>query len=90
MPRLSSRITVNRKVKNVGSPGTYTAQVVAPIGIVVTVTPSSLEFRGIGEEKAFSVTFEVQNAKRNEYSYGWLRWSDLAHNVSSPLVVGVV
>ena len=90
VPQLSSRTTIKRKLKNVGPPGNYTARVVPPAGVQVTVIPRSLEFQGIDEEKAFTVTFEVQNATQAAYVYGSLTWSDLFHNVTSPLVVGVV
>ena len=90
VPQLFTNVTITRKVKNVGSPGTYKVRVVPPTGVLVTVIPRSLEFQRIGEEKPFSVTLEVKNVIRNSTEFGWLTWSDLVHNVTSPLVVGIV
>ncbi|CAA6672416.1 unnamed protein product [Spirodela intermedia] len=91
VPRLSAPTIVTRKVKNVGSPGTYTAQVTAPPGTLVKVTPATLVFSKYGQEEAFKVTVEaVAGAQASIYVYGFLTWSDGVHNVSSPIVVGIV
>ncbi|CAA6674561.1 unnamed protein product [Spirodela intermedia] len=91
VPRLSAPTIVTRKVKNVGSPGTYTAQVTAPSGTLVNVTPATLVFNKYGQEEAFKVTIEaVTGPQASRYVYGVLTWSDGVHNVSSPIVVGIV
>ncbi|CAA6675769.1 unnamed protein product [Spirodela intermedia] len=74
VPRLSAPTIVTRKVKNVGLAGTYTAQVTAPSGTLVNVTPVTIE--------------AVTGPQASRYVYGVLTWSDGVHNVSSPIVVG--
>lgn len=91
-PNLSGSITVSRTLKNVGSPGTYTASVHEPAGISVSVEPQTLKFEKIGEEKSFKMTLKVKNAKRvvQDYVFGRLTWSDGEHYVRSPIVVAGV
>lgn len=88
VPSLSGRVTVTRKLKNVGLPGTYTVHVKPPAGIAVMVKPASLKFGQKGEEMAFKVTLEARrSASAGQYSFGKLTWSDGVHHVRSPLVV---
>ncbi|XP_030967215.1 subtilisin-like protease SBT5.3 [Quercus lobata] len=88
VPKLSHSITVIRKLKNVGSPGTYRADVQEPSGISVIVKPRSLKFKKVGEEKTFYVTLKVKEAKAaKDYVFGNLIWSDEKHYVRSPIVV---
>jgi hypothetical protein len=80
--------TARRRVKNVGTPGTYWAYVVEPAGVAVSVTPNALEFRSKGEEKGFEVSFQVKNAAlAKDYSFGALVWTNGKQFVRSPLVV---
>ncbi|KAK1353824.1 Xylem serine proteinase 1 [Heracleum sosnowskyi] len=91
IPNLNGSITVTRKVKNVGSPGTYKARVVRPSGITVSVQPKSLKFDKIGEEKSFKLKLKLkQTSAAKEYVFGKLIWSDGKHNVRSPIVVKAV
>lgn len=90
IPNLTNFTTVKRKVKNVGtSPTNYTVKVTPPLGVVVTVNPSVLEFEYIGEEKSFDVSFVVDEIHSNKggYVFGSMIWSDDFHHVKSPLVV---
>ncbi|XP_059449904.1 subtilisin-like protease SBT5.3 [Corylus avellana] len=88
VPMLADSITVTRTLKNVGSPGTYTARVHEPSGISVLVKPKSLKFNKVGEEKSFNVTLKVKEANAAEdYVFGKLIWSDEKHHVGSPIVV---
>ena len=88
VPKLSHSITVTRKLKNVGSPGTYRARVQEPIGISVILKPRILKFKKVGEEKTFYVTLKVKEAKAaKDYVFGNLIWSDEKHYVRSPIVV---
>ena len=85
---LNDSITVTRRVKNVGSPGTYNIHIRAPPGVTVSVAPSILRFRRIGEEKMFKVTFKrAPKAVLTDYVFGMLTWGDGKHFVRSPLVV---
>lgn len=77
-------------MKNVGTLGKYVVQVNAPPGVSVTVVPESIVFAEYGQE-SFNVTLEANvGAVACEYVYGKLTWSDMVHNVTSPLVVGIV
>lgn len=89
VPDLNGPVTVTRRVKNVGAPGTYTVKVKAPPKVLVVVEPSTLEFKKVGEEKKFMVTFKpVMNGLPKDYTFGHLTWSDSnGHHVKSPLVV---
>jgi hypothetical protein len=88
VPLLADSITVTRTLKNVGSPGTYTARVHEPSGISVLVKPKSLKFNKVGEEKSFNVTLKVKEANASkDYVFGKLIWSDERHHVGSPIVV---
>nr|TKS18272.1 hypothetical protein D5086_0000005210 [Populus alba] len=85
---LNDTITVTRRVKNVGSPGKYYIHVREPTGVLVSVTPATLEFKKLGEEKTFKVTFKLAPKwKLKDYTFGVLSWSDGKHFVRSPLVV---
>ncbi|CAJ1939056.1 unnamed protein product [Sphenostylis stenocarpa] len=88
VPNLSRSVTVTRTLKNVGSPGTYIAQVQNPNGISVSVKPSILNFTSVGEEMSFKVTFKlIQGKATTNYVFGKLIWSDGKHYVRSPIVV---
>ncbi|KAG5232117.1 subtilisin protease family protein [Salix suchowensis] len=76
VPKFNGSITLSRTVKNVGSPGTYRVRIRNPTGVSVSVEPEKLEFKKIGEEKAFT-----------DYVFGELIWSDRKHHVRSPIVV---
>ncbi|KAK1353820.1 Subtilisin-like protein protease [Heracleum sosnowskyi] len=80
IPNLNGSITVTRKVKNVGSPGTYKARVVRPPGITVSVEPNSLQFDKIGEEKSFKLKLKLkQRSAAKEYVSGKLIWCEESH-----------
>lgn len=82
---------VFRKLKNVGSPGTYTARVRQPPGVSVSVSPSSLTFDKIGDEKSFELILKPKIAKESNHSvFGKLLWSDGKHYVWSPIVVSSI
>lgn len=88
VPNLNGSATVTRKVKNVGSPGTYRARVRSPRGVSVKVEPDTLKFERAGEEKAFSVSLHAKkHGAVKDYVFGQLIWSDGRHYVRSPIVV---
>ncbi|KAK3007957.1 hypothetical protein RJ639_013370 [Escallonia herrerae] len=79
---------ITRKLKNVGSPGTYAVRVREPRGYSLSVEPSTLTFKKIGEEKSFKVTIKVKPASvKQDYEFGELLWSDGRHYVRSPIVL---
>ncbi|XP_061354871.1 subtilisin-like protease SBT5.4 [Gastrolobium bilobum] len=89
IPKLYGSVTLNRNVKNVGSPGTYTASLRVPAGLNMSVEPNILKFDKIGEEKSFKLTVEVTRGGLATV-FGGLTWSDGKHHVRSTIVVGGV
>ncbi|KAI5439184.1 subtilisin-like protease SBT5.4 [Lathyrus oleraceus] len=89
IPKLYGSVTLSRKVKNVGSAGTYTAKIRAPAGVSISLKPEKLKFEKIGEEKSFKLTVEVTRSGMATV-FGGLTWSDGKHYVRSPIVVGGV
>ncbi|KAI9391548.1 hypothetical protein POPTR_007G102250v4 [Populus trichocarpa] len=88
VPNLSSKATLSRTLKNVGTPSLYRVNIRAPGGISVKVEPRSLKFDKINEEKMFKVTLEAKKGfKSNDYVFGEITWSDGKHHVRSPVVV---
>lgn len=88
VPNLSGKVEITRRVKNVGTIGTYTVRVQEPRGISVTVKPTKLEFSGLGVEKEYKVVLEAQkSASTEDYVFGSLVWSDGKHHVRSPIAV---
>ncbi|XP_050236945.1 subtilisin-like protease SBT5.4 [Mercurialis annua] len=88
IPNLAGPVIATRRVKNVGTPGTYTATVKAPGEVSVVVEPAKLTFTKIGEEMEFKVIFKpIINGAPKTYVFGQLLWSDGKHTVKSPLVV---
>ncbi|CAN8258157.1 unnamed protein product [Cochlearia groenlandica] len=84
----SSKVTVSRKVKNVGRPSNYTVRVNNPQGVYVAVKPTSLNFTKVGEQKTFKVTLvKGKGNMAKGYVFGDLVWSDNKHSVRSPIVV---
>lgn len=91
VPRLSGSVTVTRRLKNVGSPGTYAVRIKRANGISVSVEPNVLRFKSVGEEKSFRVTLKAKPKRggeaKGDYVFGGLTWSDGEHYVRSPIVV---
>ncbi|XP_023005316.1 subtilisin-like protease SBT5.3 [Cucurbita maxima] len=83
-------VTINRKLKNVGSPGTYVAQVKAPLEVSIAVEPSTLQFTAMDEEKSFKIVLQRSGKGSQEgYAFGELAWSDGKHNVRSSIAVNL-
>ncbi|KAM3280834.1 subtilisin-like protease SBT5.4 [Capsicum chacoense] len=86
----SSPITITRRLKNVGSPGRYTARIRLPTRVFSAyVNPLVLEFDHVGQEKTFNLTIEVKDANelQDTYIFGELRWTDQVHYVRSPIAI---
>ncbi|XP_042416800.1 subtilisin-like protease [Zingiber officinale] len=78
-------VTVQRKVKNVGSAASsYMAMVAAPQGVEVRVTPSVLHFKTVGQEMEFQVEFSNVGGTGNG---GYLKWVSSKYVVTSPISV---
>jgi subtilisin family serine protease len=80
--------TLHRTVTNVGgAAANYTANVVAPAGFVVNVTPAAFSIPA-GGTQGYDVTItRTDAAPLNTYRFGSLTWSDGSHSVKSPIVV---
>ncbi|KAL5981346.1 hypothetical protein ACLOJK_015401 [Asimina triloba] len=85
---INATITIRRKVKNVGPPSTYTATVVPPPGVSVSVRPSMLKFEKTGQEKPFKLVLKLKyHHVLQDFVFGQLKWSDGVHHVRSPISV---
>ncbi|KAK3200170.1 hypothetical protein Dsin_023585 [Dipteronia sinensis] len=79
VPNLNGSVTVTRRVKNVGSPGSYNVRVKAPGRVSVTVEPKCLKFTKVGEEKTFKVTLKpMSSLKLGKYIFGDLTCKEKA------------
>jgi subtilisin family serine protease len=79
--------TLTRKVTNVGgSPATYNANVVAPVGFTVNVNPSSFTIP-VGGTQTFTVAITRTDGPLDTYRFGSLTWSDGTHSVRSPIAI---
>ncbi|KAL4599121.1 hypothetical protein ACB092_11G104500 [Castanea dentata] len=82
--------TVNfpRIVTNVGSSNsTYMVKVTTDSHINVSVKPSSLSFKSLGEKQSFVVTVSGKGLPAKARVSASIVWSDDTHNVTSPIVV---
>jgi hypothetical protein len=78
---------VKRKVTNVGgASATYTASVLAPAGLTVSVSPTSFTIAP-GATQNITVTFTRTTAALNAYAQGSYTLSDGTHVVRSPFAV---
>jgi len=78
---------VKRKVTNVGgASATYTASVVAPAGLTVSVSPASFTIAP-GATQNITVTFTRTTAALNVYAQGSYTLNDGTHVVRSPFAV---
>ncbi len=84
--QLAGEATVTRRVTALDG-GTWTAQVQAPPGVDVTVTPASLTLAA-GETGSFDVSFEATNAATlAEFTSGFLTWTNNGTSARIPLAV---
>lgn len=89
VPSLTAPITFNRRVKNVGSPGTYMVKYSAPPCVSMTVQPANLTFKATGEEQTYSIALSPDDCLYDTPATGTLKWTDGVHNVTSLIVVNV-
>jgi subtilisin family serine protease len=85
--RLIGTKTISRRVTNVTENSeTYKAEVVAPPGVAVQVTPASLTI-GPGQSASFDVALNFQSGPRDIFRFGSLTWVSNDHRVRSVLAV---
>ncbi|WP_066039557.1 S8 family serine peptidase [Herbiconiux solani] len=78
--------TVTRTV-TATAPGHYTARPVSMAGVDVAVSPSDLTFTAAGESQSYTVTFTRTDAPLDEFTTGYLDWTDGERSVRSALAV---
>jgi subtilisin family serine protease len=87
MERLANERTVSRRVTNVGDETeTYTAVVVPPAGIGVTVTPPSITVAP-GQSATFDITFNFKSGPLDLWRFGSLTWENNRHSVYSSIAI---
>lgn len=71
-----------------GAPNsTYTATILAPLNVLVSLEPAILSFSAIGEVKSFTIKVEGPKISQQPIMSGAIVWSDGVHEVRTPLVV---
>ncbi|XP_077228827.1 subtilase family protein [Tasmannia lanceolata] len=93
---LNGSITIKRTVKSVtSSKSIYVAIVEPPPGVSVEISPRTLSFSQVSEEKSFNVTFKVEESivgkkyEPGKYMFGSYTWADGFHIVRSPIAVSL-
>ena len=85
--RLSAQQTITRRVTNVSDEAaTYTAEIVPPSGISVSVQPSSITVAP-GATASFDVTLAYESGQLDLWRFGTLTWTNNDHEVYSTLAV---
>jgi subtilisin family serine protease len=85
--RLANERTVTRHVTNVSDESaTYTADVVPPAGIGVTVSPQTISLPP-GASASFDVTYRQQSGPLDSWRFGSLTWKNNDRSVYSTLAV---
>lgn len=78
----------NRIVTNVGSAmSTYRANVTAPAGINITVTPDVLQFSSLDQKAPYQL--KIEGSIEKTLVSASLVWDDGVHKVRSPIVIYV-
>jgi subtilisin family serine protease len=77
---------VKRRVTNLGPPSTYSASIVAPPDVAISVQPATLVL-GTGESADVSLRFTSASTAFDLWDFGQLTWNDGKHTVVSPIAV---
>ncbi|MGH3666159.1 MAG: S8 family serine peptidase, partial [Egibacteraceae bacterium] len=86
---LAGRQTVTREVTNVGPRGTYRADVEAPAGVNVGVSPAVISPRG-GQTEQVEITFtSTDGAALDAWAFGSLTWVNQATGAEVRSPIGV-
>jgi len=84
----SSPQTYTRTVTNVGPfNSSYNAEIIAPQGVDVKVTPGVIQFSEGSPKATYSVTFTRTANTNLPFSQGYLNWVSADHVVRSPIAV---
>nr|GMD56632.1 subtilisin-like protease SBT3.5 [Ipomoea batatas] len=88
IPNLNEPVTLTRTVTNVGPVNSvYKVMVEPPKGIIVVVTPSTLNFSPNVKKISFSVQISTSYGSNTGYYFGSLTWNDGVNNVRIPISV---
>ncbi|KAK4729004.1 hypothetical protein R3W88_021992 [Solanum pinnatisectum] len=81
--------TYTRTVTNVGeAKSSYIVEIVSPLGVFVTVKPSTLKFSKMNQKKTYRVTFsKTDNSSTSGVVQGFLKWTSNRHSVRSPIAI---
>ncbi|CAM0951082.1 unnamed protein product [Alopecurus aequalis] len=70
-------------------PETYNVTFAAPEDVQVTVTPTTLEFKGQNEKRSYTVEFSIQAQGKvrpaGTWDFGHISWENRKHRVRSPV-----
>ncbi|ESQ55204.1 hypothetical protein EUTSA_v10024480mg [Eutrema salsugineum] len=89
IPNLEEEVTLTRTVTNVGPiKSVYKAVVESPLGINLTVSPTTLVFSSATKRVlTFTVKAKRSHKVNTGYFFGSLTWTDGVHNVTIPVSV---
>nr|GMD53686.1 subtilisin-like protease SBT3.5 isoform X1 [Ipomoea batatas] len=91
IPNLNGSVTLTRTVTNVGPVNSvYKVMVEPPKGIIVAVTPSTLNFSPNVKKMSFSVQISTSYRYNTGYYFGSLTWNDGVNNVRIPISVKTI
>ncbi|KAG8659326.1 subtilisin-like protease [Manihot esculenta] len=77
-----------RTVTNVGLSGSsFTHEIIAPRGVNVEVTPTTLVFNAVNQKATYSVTFSKNEDATGSFAQGYLTWKSDLYSVRSPIAV---
>ena len=87
----NAAVTQRRVVRNVGGDATttYRANITAPDGVLVTVSPETLQFSPTEKTQEYVLTFaqRTTSSVTEKYTFGSIEWSDGEHSVTSPIAI---
>lgn len=84
--QLAGTQTITRTVTATGEGGTFTAEVEAPEGMTVSVSPASITVPADGTAE-FQVTITNQSAAVDAWAFGSVTWTGPGADVRSPIAV---
>ncbi|KAH0642569.1 hypothetical protein KY290_034148 [Solanum tuberosum] len=79
-------VRYTREVTNVGAASSvYEVAIDAPPSVTVTVKPTKLVFKKVGEKLHYTVTFVSKKDFKPGNAFGWISWNNAKHEVRSPV-----
>ncbi|KAK3153625.1 hypothetical protein QOZ80_2BG0178550 [Eleusine coracana subsp. coracana] len=80
-------VRFRRELTNVGpAMSVYNVKISSPASVSVSVKPSRLRFKKVGEKQRYYVTFSPKSVQgREKPDFGWISWVNDEHVVRSPV-----